>query len=881
MPAADSLADPSFAPLLFAGLALDQQAELLAAGQWQHYRQGEFVYRQGQRACRFYLVAEGEVELRLDQGGGRQLRVGQIGPGGHFGETSLLTGTPNSLSVVALSDLALLVYDEQVFTSLLLANPSIQYQLTISLASRLRLAFVDHASSLAGAGAARATTEHLLDPALIANLQPENPNIFPSDAATRESRLAQSTMYRQISTAVERFAETSDPLLITGETGTGRRAVSSAIHRASSRSSSPYLEVDIRTIDPVQMEIELFGYSPDLQAFSPQGQLGFLEQVQGGTLVLYNAEHLEPDIQRLLASALKKKCFSRVGGQRPVPLPCRLILICRDEPRQKDGHNRLLPTLYAQLARNHFSVSPLREHRRDIPRLVEYYRSRYNRQYGKHIGQIDDQTLGKLMNYDWPGNLTELAGVIQRAVVLARNNEPLSDQILLGVPRPEGKWEFNLLRFPRLRKILNHRLFPALPRAMVGAFFLFVVAMLLFGPTTAEHNIGITLSWVIGWPLMIFAFFFLARTWCSVCGLSVPGGLAQKALKPTRPTPRLIRRHSGWIMATLCIVLFWIETTWNAYDSPRLTAWIIITITTGSLLFSMLYKRRVWCRYLCPLGAINALFSMPSIIELRANTQVCLNRCAEHACYTGDDDAAGCPMFRHPFLVDNNRDCILCGQCVKNCRLNSIHLNLRLAPQELWNQQSPRLADSLLVVSLAAIYFPFAISQNHPAWIGELTAILLPPASPVSIPLVASLVFFGCIAFYLAGYAILSRMMATVTGNSWRAVAAILGYGMIPLVLGAFMAVHLDILIRDLWLLPVNLMELVGLSPPHTPVRALSSDATFILQLLTVTGGLIASLYATRRILRRLAAGRSPRSMLFHLPAMLLGISAALYTLLL
>lgn len=330
-------------------------------------------------------------------------------------------------------------------------------------------------------------------------------------------------------------------------------------------------------------------------------------------------------------------------------------------------------------------------------------------------------------------------------------------------------------------------------------------------------------------------------------------------------------------MTVLCIFLFWIETAWNAYESPRLTAWIIFSITMSSLFFSIFFKRRVWCRYLCPLGAINALFSMPSILELRSNTHMCMNRCNDHACYTGDDNIAGCPMFRHPFLVDNNRDCILCGQCIKNCKLNSIHLNLRLAPQELWNQQTPRLADSFLVVSLAAIFYPFAINQNFPAFIERTAEILHTIGLGHSTALAASILFFSCIAVYLGGYTIMSRIMARITGNTWKATAAILGYGMIPLVLGAFMAAHLEIFVHGIWLLPANLLDIAGIGGEHSPGRIMSRDATCVLQIITVAGGLIASLYATQRIVKRLLAGRHYSSKMFTLPAALLSLSAIAY----
>jgi hypothetical protein len=253
-----------------------------------------------------------------------------------------------------------------------------------------------------------------------------------------------------------------------------------------------------------------------------------------------------------------------------------------------------------------------------------------------------------------------------------------------------------------------------------------------------------------------------------------------------------------------------------------------------------------------------------------------MNRCTDHLCYTGDGGVDGCPMFRHPFLVDNNRDCILCMQCVKNCKLNSIHLNLRLAPQELWNQQSPRLADSFLVVSLAAIFFPFTINQNYPGVIDSWTETLHSLGLPHSPPLAASTLFFACIGVYLCGYAVMSQIMARLTGNSWKVTASIFGYGMIPLVLGAFMAAHLEIFVGGLWLLADNAKDLIGLDGEYTPRRMMSRDATFILQFITVSGGLLASLYATKRIISRLLMAR-PSWKMFMPPASLLCLSAVAY----
>lgn len=873
----NSLVQSLHRSVLFKDVGSEEVDRIITAAHWRTVAQGQYVYRQGESDGHFYIVAQGEAELTMNVAGGERFLVSHIGPGGHFGETALLTNSSNSLDARALTSLSLLSFDAHTFTSVLLANQIIQRQLSIALANRLRFSFRDHANALTRARTGRKSTEHSLDRAFLSGPAIPDQTAQPSSSSHRGDQPTESTIARQILTAAKRFSGSLAPVLITGETGTGRRMAAYEIHQASAHGNGPYQEVDIRNFDSGQLEVELFGYEQDSFAFSQIDQLGAFERLQDGTVVLYNAENLEPDFQRQLARIIRKGYFTKVAGDTRVALRCRIILICKDTPRLEDGHNRLLPSLYALVANQHFRMTPLRGHRRDIPRLVEYYLKRYSLQYGKTISQVDKQTLGKFMNYDWPGNLTEMASVLQRAVILGKNNEPLSSQILLGVPKSEGKWEFNLLRLEKIRTFFTSRFFPELPRALVGIGLTLVLIALFFGPANTEKNIGLTLSWVVGWPLLIFSFFFLARTWCSVCGLSVPGWLAQRVIRPERPTPPFIRKYSGWIMTLLCILLFWIETTWNAYESPHLTAWIITTIALCSLLFSMLYKRRVWCRYLCPLGAINAIFSMPSVLELRSNTHTCTNRCKDHLCYTGDDGAAGCPMFRHPFLVDNNRDCILCGQCIRNCRLDSIHLNLRLAPQELWSLQSPRLEDSFLVVSLAAIFYPFAISQTYPGLIASWAEILHGIGLPQSESLASSMFFFSCVIVYVSGYALMSQIMARITGNSWRMTASILGYGMIPLVLGAFMAAHLEIFVGGLLLLPANMLDIIGMGGDYGSSRIISRDAAFVLQIITVCGGLIAALYASQRIVKRLVMARRYSLKMFALPALLLCISAVAY----
>ena len=836
--------------MLFKNLDLQQLSIITDQAEVRHVAEGAFVHRKGDKADTFYVVAMGEAELTLEGGDGITSIVGRVGPGGHFGETSLLTFKPQALTVRALCDLVLICFKDTFFRQLLRRHRVIQERIEFALAERLRISFQDHAASVLACDIS--TKKEIL----LVDMMPMSDGA--SEAIQLEGdkdKVMCSQSAKDIQQAINLFATMDEPVLISGESGTGRRLIAKQIHLQGNQSQGPYIEVDARDFDTDQLDRKLFGVKNDPFPFSQVRQTGVLEQFCRGTIVLNHVDHIALPIQKKLADALESSTFTRVGGERQIALQARLIFVSDDSIDVLKEKLKLLKNLEQIIENNTFHVPALRFHKRDLPQLVDYYLDRFSHEHGKNIHSVDPGTLGVLMNYDWPGNLIELSAVIQRAVMLSRDDVLHSDHILLGLPKSEGKWEFNLLRIPWVRTVMESRFYPALPSAMVGSVLLFAIFTLFFGPADPEKNIGITISWVIGWPLMFFSFFFMARTWCSVCTLAMPGTLLQTIVKPTRKTPEFIKKYSGWIMSCLCILVFWVEIVWNAYENPHLSGWIILAITIGSIFFSIFYKRRAWCRYLCPLGAINAIFAMPSILELRSNRHLCLNRCEDHACYTGMVDKEGCPMFRHPFMVDNNRDCIICGECIKNCSKQSIHLNLRMAPQELWEIEAPRQADSFLIISLGAIFFPFALHKELYELIHSLQITYPESFGHLPFAFVGSLIFFLLIFVFQVGYYFMVQLQAHLTRVDRKVLLPLLGYGFIPIILGVYLAVHFEVFVSRSWQLVANIRNIIGLAPVIEGSRLISPDASALLQVFTVAGGFFASLYATYRITERLKGG--------------------------
>jgi hypothetical protein len=586
---------------------------------------------------------------------------------------------------------------------------------------------------------------------------------------------------------------------------------------------------------------------------------------------------MKKELQEKLIKIIESNTYTHIDSTRQQAMQSRIAFSSNFSIDYITSTEKLLPELLALFERQHFNVPPLRNHKEDLPRLVSHYLGCHSKEYGKNIHKVSQETLGIFMNYDWPGNLTELSSVIRRAVMLAKKDEILPDQILLGLPKTEGKWEYNILRINWMRSFLSNWIFPRVPQVAIGCVFLLTILFLFFGPSNPESNIGLTLGWYIGWPLLFFSFFFLARTWCSVCSFAVPGTLLQNIIKPTRKTPVFIKKYSGWIMAVLCILVFWVEIIWDAYNNPYLTGGIILVITSGSIMFSVLFSRRSWCRYLCPLGAVNAIFAMPSVVELRSNRHVCLNRCQSHACFTGDADISGCPMFRHPYLVDNNRDCIMCAKCIKTCDNSSIQLNLRLAPEELWALETPRRADSFLIVSMGAIFFPFVLKEEFVRLVDWLASLLSSAGFNLPEYAIGSLFFFLWILLFQSGYYFMVTVQSQYAKMDKNLLLPLFGYGCIPLILGGYMAFHLDVFVRGAGRIVPNIQELFGWRYSYDNIQLISSDSTFVLQFLTVLGGLLASLYATYRVIERAMAGDTVTSKTLVIPFGFLVILAGFF----
>jgi len=237
---------------------------------------------------------------------------------------------------------------------------------------------------------------------------------------------------RKVLDRVRELANGSSPLLIEGESGTGRQLVAGAIHFNSGRSECGYIKVSCSVRNPVYIESDLFGHVRDAFPGAEKARIGRIEQANGGTIFIEEFTEAPVEIQKKLLDFARNGTFKRYGGTREVLVDVRVIVSSsRDLDAEVKG-GRVLPELVQFFRENVIEVPPLRERRDDIPLLANYFlqRLRQDLDNGKALG-LEDKALEKLSSYDWPGNIRELKNVLERALFVSEGDsiEPIDIQL--------------------------------------------------------------------------------------------------------------------------------------------------------------------------------------------------------------------------------------------------------------------------------------------------------------------------------------------------------------------------------------------------------------------------------------------------------------------
>jgi transcriptional regulator with PAS, ATPase and Fis domain len=228
---------------------------------------------------------------------------------------------------------------------------------------------------------------------------------------------------REVVRLAERVAATDANVLVTGESGVGKDALAFFIHSKSKRSNQSFVKIDCATLPSGLLEAELFGYEKGAFTGAGDEKPGRLEASHRGTLVLDEIAQMSTDSQAKLLRVIETREFERLGGRRTIKVDARLIALTNVDLSDAVKRQQFREDLYYRLNVVHIVVPPLRARLDDLAELAQLFVTAYATKHGRPAQGVSDRALSLLREYEFPGNVRELANTLERAVILSMRSQ--------------------------------------------------------------------------------------------------------------------------------------------------------------------------------------------------------------------------------------------------------------------------------------------------------------------------------------------------------------------------------------------------------------------------------------------------------------------------
>jgi two-component system, NtrC family, response regulator AtoC len=228
-------------------------------------------------------------------------------------------------------------------------------------------------------------------------------------------------------------AVTDVPILLLGESGTGKSVIAKLIHQSSPRRNEPFVTVTCPAVPGTLIESELFGYEPGAFTGAYERKAGIVESAQRGTLFLDEIGELATALQAKLLHLLQDGTYTRVGGHEVKRADIRVVCATNRRLEEEIERGTFRSDLFYRLNVISIEMPPLRERRQDIPGLAEYFLERYQQEYNSEVTTLSPRLMKLLEHHDWPGNVRELENLVRRYTILGSEEAIASD--LLGEGR--------------------------------------------------------------------------------------------------------------------------------------------------------------------------------------------------------------------------------------------------------------------------------------------------------------------------------------------------------------------------------------------------------------------------------------------------------------
>lgn len=811
------------------------------------------IYQEGQPNTGLYLLKWGAVEVSRRSSIGKSL-IRYRNAGELFGYVSLMADPEHGkhqTQAIALTSSEIWFLPQAQFRQLIQHHSELEHLFNSLLAQDLN------------AFSVRIAQEQCRIQGLQSYIQ-----AIPTD----ETLLGTSKASQKLGEQLDRAAASLSPVVLQAQPGTGKTFLSGLIHARSRLADQPFAELDCarlpRLSDGRLNTDSLFG--------RVGGQPGILALMERGTLLLDNVQILsESDRARLIHYCKSGAILPNHGLSGPTtlatepPAPVqswvRVILAAPDKLAWPDVE---------AIAIKLFSLP---QRKADIPAFANYFLARFCQEQNRPRLQLDQSDLRRLISYDYPGNLTELAEILHRAVIMTPAGQTvIAEQVLWSVQSAKNAFRVDLLtHVPWLRRVLLSRWYPEGIWVVMMAIFVPVTLAGFVGPQTRDSSVTLNLFWAWWWPGYLFLFVFVGRLWCAVCPFMITAEWIRRLSLWVWPRQQLpwntqwLNRWGAWILFGGFVAIYLWETLWDLPHHAYLSAWLLVAIAAGAVLFSLVYERRLWCRYLCPIGGMNGMFAKLAMVELRSTQQVCGSQCNTFGCYKGSaatpvtfvdalptegQATGGCPLYSHPAQLQDNRDCMFCMTCLKACPNRSAQLNLRFPNSDLLDQHRGVWAEAALLLLLLGGVFMHHSSRVL-GWLGVQNFPMDADHLLTSTPVVMALLSIPALATYLT-HAIARLLDPDQPGY------LTLIYAYLPMTLAANLAHYVPAAVTEAGqILPV-LARTLGFSGAGLPTLTWSTDVAAFLQGVTLLSALVFSIYPLLRITQRPLRANLPHLLL-------------------
>ncbi|TCJ04837.1 sigma-54 interaction domain-containing protein [Cytobacillus praedii] len=253
----------------------------------------------------------------------------------------------------------------------------------------------------------------------------ENMNKQSDTRYTFDSIIGSSNEIKDVIEASKRATRTNSSILIIGDTGTGKELFAQSIHNGSIRSAKPFISQNCAALPDSLIEGLLFGTKKG--AFTGAIERpGLFEQAEGGTLLLDEINSLNPALQAKLLRSIQEKTVRRIGDTKDRKIDVRIIATINEDPIDAISEGRLRKDLYYRLSVVSLFIPPLRERKKDISDLIQFFIEKYNQLFGMMVKAVDEKVLNSFKQYEWPGNVRELEHVIEGAMNLIEYENTIS-----------------------------------------------------------------------------------------------------------------------------------------------------------------------------------------------------------------------------------------------------------------------------------------------------------------------------------------------------------------------------------------------------------------------------------------------------------------------